>query len=39
MKASENASEYARKKQEQIEQSKRLREERKQASLLKNVGE
>ena len=39
IKGSENANEWAIKKREQIEQAKRLREERKQASLLKNVGE
>jgi hypothetical protein len=39
MRASESANEYAQKKREQLEASKRLREERKQASLLKNVGE
>jgi hypothetical protein len=39
MRASESATEYAQKKREQIEAAKRLREERKQASLLKNVGE
>ena len=38
-KASESASEYAMKKREQIEAAKRIREERKQTSLLKNVGE
>ena len=36
---SENANEWAMRKKEQIESAKRLREERKQASLLKNVGE
>ena len=39
MRASEGANEYAQKKKEQLEAAKRLREERKQASLLKNVGE
>jgi hypothetical protein len=39
MRASESANEYAQKKKEQLEAAKRLREERKQASLLKNVGE
>ena len=39
MKGSETANEWAMKKREQIEAAKRLREERKQASLLKNVGE
>ena len=39
MKGSENANEWALKKREQIEAAKKLREERKQASLLKNVGE
>jgi len=39
MRASESANEYAQKKKDQIEAAKRLREERKQASLLKNVGE
>ena len=39
MKGSESANEWALKKKEQIEAAKRLREERKQASLLKNVGE
>jgi hypothetical protein len=38
-KGSESANEWALKKREQIEAAKRLREERKQASLLKNVGE
>ena len=38
-KASESANEYANKKKEQIEAAKRIREERKQTSLLKNVGE
>jgi len=37
--ASESANEYANKKKELMEQSKRLREERKQTSVLKNVGE
>lgn len=36
---SESANEYANKKREQIEAAKRIREERKQTSLLKNVGE
>ena len=39
LRASESANDYAQKKREQIEAAKRLREERKQASLLKNVGE
>ena len=39
MRASESANEYAQKKKDQLEAAKRLREERKQASLLKNVGE
>lgn len=39
VRASESANEYAQKKKEQLEAAKRLREERKQASLLKNVGE
>ena len=38
-KGSENANEWAKKRKEQIEASKKLREERKQGSLLKNVGE
>lgn len=38
-KASDSANEYANKKKDQIEAAKRIREERKQTSLLKNVGE
>jgi F420-0:gamma-glutamyl ligase-like protein len=37
--ASESANEYAQKKREQIENARKMREDRKQASLLKNVGE
>ena len=38
-KASDTASEYARKKKEQMDNAKRMREERKTGSVLKSVGE
>lgn len=38
-KASDSANEWARKRKEQLERSKVLREERKQSSVLKNTGE
>lgn len=38
-KASESANEYAKRKREQVEKAKQMREERKSGSALKSAGE